>query len=222
MTVPVVDEAVRAHRAGYWQWIEANAVPGDRDILLRLRDHWRDCNARYFAAAMTEPYITLTEPSKPSLLGQCCAVSSWGSRLEIRIRPSLLAGTHPWMRGRSGDGRGRYLVAADVLMHECIHQLQMEITGRAEPAYHGHGPGFTARAVSIGAALGLPPVVPRRRGTGDERRAAQWPHNVRPADYYLGAWQPPESVPVTGDTCPRCHGTERVPPESADAPQAQP
>src|SRR6266702_2298699 len=64
---------------------------------------------------MAEPYITLTEPSKPSLLGQCWGTSSWGSRLEIRLRPSLLDGTHPAMAGGSGNPAGLFLFAAAVL-----------------------------------------------------------------------------------------------------------
>ena len=205
-----VDGAVRAHRLGYWQWIEANAVPRDRDILLPLRDHWRDCNTRYFGGVMTEPYITLTEPSKPSLLGQCCPVSSWGSRLEIKIRPSLLSGAHPRMLAGSGDVHGRYLFAADVLLHECIHQWQMEITGQTEGSYHGHGPAFARKANEAGAALGLPAVAVRNRDGSREMVCAHWPHNVRDPAHYLGAWQPPEPVPVTGDTCPHCHGTGRI------------
>ena len=51
-----------------------------------------------------------------------------GSRLEIRLRPSLLDGTHPRM---AGDAPGRFPFAADVLTHECIHQWQQEITGKA-------------------------------------------------------------------------------------------
>ena len=87
-------------------------------------------------------------------------VSSWGSRLGIR--PSLLSGAHPRMLAGSGDARGRYLFAADVLLHECIHQWQMEITGQTEGSYHGHGPSFARKANEIGAALGLHRPGPRR------------------------------------------------------------
>lgn len=203
-------DAVLAHRADYWEWIRANAVPGTRDVLLRLRDHWHEVNARFFGAGMAEPYITLTEPSKPSLLGQCCRESSWGSRLEIRLRPSLLDGTHPRVDSLV-PARGRFLVAADVLTHECIHQWQAEITGKAEASYHGHGPGFAAKANEIGTALGLPPVAVRNRGGSADLVCAHWPHNVRDPAYYLGAWQPRQAVPPAGDVCPHCHGTGRIP-----------
>jgi hypothetical protein len=203
----VIADAIREHRLDYWQWVETHAVLASRDPLLRLRDHWHAINIKYFDAAMTLPYITLTEPSEPSLLGQCCAVSSWGSRLEIRLRPSLLDGTHPRMRGPDA---GLFLFVADVLTHETIHQWAMEITGTTEDSYHGHGPTFTAKANEIGASLGLAPVVVRNRGGSRLAKAAQWPHCVRPIEYYLDAYQPPVPVPASRDKCPHCNGTGRV------------
>lgn len=201
-------DAVLAHRADYWTWIEANSVPAMRDVLLRLRGHWHEVTAKHFGDAMAEPYITLTEPSKPSLLGQCCPVSSWGSRLEIRLRPSLLDGTHPAMANGSGSAAGRFAFVADVLTHECIHQWQMEVTGQLEGSYHGHGPSFAGKANEIGAVLGLPRVAVRNRGGSQDMVCAHWPHNVRSPEHYLGAWRP--SVPATGDRCPHCRGTGRI------------
>jgi hypothetical protein len=96
-------ESVGQHRVDYWTWVENHADTATRDNLLVLRDHWRDCNSRFFATLMLEPYVTLTEPSAPQIYGRCCPVSSWGSRLEIRLRPSLLGAghihiwTHPYM-----------------------------------------------------------------------------------------------------------------------------
>lgn len=202
-------DAVLAHRAGYWTWIDANAVPDMRDVLLRLRDHWHELNVKFFDSAMAEPYITLTEPSKPSLLGQCCDESSWGSRLEIRLRPSLISGTHPHMRAGDAAAEGRLLFAADILAHESIHQWQMEITGNREGSYHGHGPSFAAKANEIGGVLGLPSVAVRNRGGSRSLVCAHWPHNVRDPAYYLGAWQ--LAVPLRRDICPHCQGTGRVP-----------
>lgn len=92
---PAVSDSVAEHRTDYWTWVEQHAEQYTRTLLLGLRDYWRDGNRDYFSGRMLEPYVTLTEPSAPQLYGQCCSVSSWGSRLEIRLRPSLLAGTHP-------------------------------------------------------------------------------------------------------------------------------
>ncbi len=90
-------DPIAEHRTDYWKWVESHADTTMRDILLGLRNHWRDTNTRFFDDRMHEPYITLTEPSAPRIYAQCCPVSSWGSRLEIKLRPSLLTGTHPRM-----------------------------------------------------------------------------------------------------------------------------
>ncbi|TQS44353.1 hypothetical protein [Cryptosporangium phraense] len=204
-----IAEVVVAHRRDYWAWVEQHAEEPNRGMLLRLRDHWHNMNARFFGGRLLEPYVTLTEPSRPATYGQCCYASSWGSRLEIRIRPSLLTGTHPRL---SGPIAGRRLFVDDVLLHEMLHQEGAEVTGVDEPAYHGHGPHFATRANDIGAVLGLATVVARNRNGSDLPRAAQWPHNVRPADYYLGAYHPPAAEP-RGEPCPHCNGTGRIPAE---------
>jgi hypothetical protein len=173
--------------------------------LVALRDHWRDCNTEFFESVMVEPYITLTEPSAPQIYGQCWSVSLWGSRLEIRIRPSLLGGTHPQIvvpylpdpdhadsviADSAGYEAGRTQFVKDVLLHEMIHQHVMEHQrGVDESAYHGHGPVFTAHCNCIGAELGLAPVVVRNRGD-KKPKAAQWPHCVAPSDRYSGVCQP--------------------------------
>lgn len=209
-----IDEAVLAHRADYWTWVEAHATEPERSTLLALRDHWRTVNRGHFGSAMSEPYITLTEPSAPNILGQCCPVSSWGSRLEIRIRPSLLRGTHPHIADGDQHREGRLRFVADVVSHEMVHQWAMEIDGRTESSYHGHGPAFAERANEISRAWDLPTVVAKRRSGGTEPRAAQWPHNVRPADYYSGAYLPPVSTSRDTDRCSHCNGTGRNPKEN--------
>ena len=82
---------------------------------------------------------------------------------------------------------------------------------KAEVSYHGHGPGFAPKANEIGAVLGLPPVTVRNRGGTADLVCAHWPHNVRDPAHYLGAWQPRQPVPPTGDMCPHCRGTGRTP-----------
>lgn len=181
-------EPIADHRIDYWRWVELHADTASRDKLLGLRDHWRDCNIRYFDGRMVEPYITLTEPSAPQVYGQCCWDSSWGSRLEIKLRPSLLDGTHPHLR--DGDPAGRWQFVKDVLLHEIIHQHVMEHQpGVDESSYKGHGPVFTAHCNRIGAQLGLPEVVVRNRRGTELPKAPQWPHCVAPPERYLGAYR---------------------------------
>lgn len=209
---PMTTDPVREHRIDYWAWVELHAVPAMRDTLLRLRDHWLMVNDTYFDGVMTLPYITLTEPSTPSTYGQCCSVSTWGSRLEIKLRPSLLTGTHPHMAAGEMHEAGRLRFVADVLTHEAIHQYHREISGKTEVSYRGHGPAFTNSANTIGAKLGLLGVAPRNRKGTKVAIASNWPHCVRDPAYYLGAYVPPtrDTTTVKTVTCPCCDGTGRV------------
>jgi hypothetical protein len=211
------------HRQEHWEFIEANGVPVRRDSLMRLLDEWRSYNMQWFGTAMIEPYVLLTPPSGSRLFGDTSSVGSFGEPLEIRLRPSLLDGTHPKV---NGPAEGCFRFVADVLLHETIHQWQMEVIRNFERAYHGHGPQFTAKCNEIGQALGLPPVVTRNRKGSKLPRSAQWPHNVRPPDYYLGAYDPDGGVPDPGEddpvpgpemtVCPRCSGTGQIPAVPSD------
>jgi hypothetical protein len=151
--------------------------------------------------------------------GDTATVGSFGEPLEIRLRPSLLEGTHRQVRG---NPEGCFRFTADVLMHEMIHQWQQEVTRKTEEPYHGHGPGFAAKCNEIGEALGLPPVVARNRKGSRLPRCAQWPHNVRPPEYHLGAYDPDGGTPDPGEPgepepdppvtipCPHCGGTGTI------------
>jgi hypothetical protein len=226
-------ESVTGHRIDYWTWVEKHADTAIRDKLLVLRDHWRDNNAGFFDGRMLEPYITLTEPSAPQLYGQCCSLSSWGSRLEIKLRPSLLDGTHPQLGvvivwdgplGRDGLGRydkeateaGRLQFVKDVLLHEMIHQHIMEHQPDVnEESYHGHGPVFTEHCNRIGAQLGLDEVVVRNRNGKKLPKSPQWPMCVAGPDRYLGVFQPHQKrVTATSVTIPPGYRVFAVEPAS--------
>ena len=184
-------EPVAGHRVDYWTWVENYADTTSRVSLVALRDHWRDVNTWFFDGRMLEPYVTLTSPRTPQRYGECCPISSWGSRLEIRLRPSLLYGTRPHMRGGAGFAAGRMQFVKDVLIHEMIHQHIMEHQpGVDEESYHWHGPVFAGHCNRIGEKLGLDEVVVRNRGGKKLPRAAQWPHCVAPPDRYSGAYRP--------------------------------
>jgi hypothetical protein len=81
-----------------------------------------------------------------------------------------------------------------VLSHEAVHQYCDEVLHTPEKSYKGHGPVFAGECTRIGATLGLPPVRPAKaRGPNkDMPSCAEWPRNVRPADYYKGALAEPE------------------------------
>jgi hypothetical protein len=115
----VAGQTLTGHRGDHWEFIEHLGVPSVRDPLLRLREVWDDANRRWFATAMIAPYIMLATPSGSRTLGETAPVGSFGEKLEIRLRPSLLDGTHPKVHGSAA---GCFLFVADVLLHEMIHQ----------------------------------------------------------------------------------------------------
>jgi hypothetical protein len=185
---PIPEEALR-HREDFRRYVLDRAEPWHREHLGRLYEHWDAWNAAHFEGGLCPPYILLNEPSNPRRLGDCSPVSGFGGRSQIRLRPSLLTGTHPMTASGSQDAEGLFLFAADILLHEMIHQWAQEITGETERSYHGHGPAFRDQCNRIGAVLGLPPVrCSKARGSEKALEScSQWPHCVRGRDYYRGA-----------------------------------
>ena len=212
-----------AHRQDLWAFIDNHGVPGVRDIVMRLGEHWATVTARWFPGQMTRPTILLACPAKSSAFGDTANIGSYGEPVEIRIRPSIIDGTHPKV---NGPQEGCWRFAEDVLLHESIHQWQFEVSGNSEDSYHGHGPQFTAHCNRIGTDLGLPSVVTRNRKGSKNPRSAQWPHNVRPPGYYLGAYDPEGGTADPGEEtepadppdmikCPHCGGRGKVPSPAA-------
>jgi hypothetical protein len=176
--VGTLSSADRAHREAFWAYVLDQAEPWHRRHLTRLFEVWEQGNAKWYDGALVPPIILLAETSEPKGYGQCYSVSSYGAKSEIRIRPSLLEGTHPHIHGQ-------------------VHQWQQEVTGQVEDSYHGHGPTFRDKANQISNDLGLGWVRTMKRRGPDAglESCSQWPHCVRPSDHYLGAYVPP-----SGDT----------------------
>jgi hypothetical protein len=175
------------HRKEYEKFVLENGNP-TVSKLIHLWNYW---NTKFFDNSFRAcPIILLAEPSKPSVLGDYSAVGAYGSRSQIRIRPSLLTGTHPHTLPGDEYKKGRFLFVADVCLHETIHLYQDEVMGDLEPAYHGHGPLFRNKCNEIGEKLGLPPVrTCKKRGNDAELPSCSYfPHNVRPSGYYQGAY----------------------------------
>src|SRR5262249_12691403 len=137
---PLPPEAV-THREQCARFARENAAPWHRTHLGRLYELWEEWNRAYFAGRLVAPpYIFLTEPAHSHSYGDFSNVSAIGGWAQIRIRPSLLTGTHPHVRPGPEFMNGRFLVVADVLLHEMIHQCQYEVTGKDEAHRRGHGP----------------------------------------------------------------------------------
>lgn len=190
--IPILSDDEKAHRRAFRAYVVADAEPWHQMHLGALYRDWDRFNRDHFAGALVEPYILLAEPTTPRAYGDCGPVSGFGGKSQIRLRPSLLTGTHPHM-APDGKADGRVRFVTDVLLHEMIHQWQHEISGDRDDAYHGHGPAFRDKANAIGATLGLDPVRTCKARGPDKHLAScsQWPHDVRPAGYYLGAYRRP-------------------------------
>ena len=190
MTEPSLTAADRKHRRDFAAYAREHGHGPYRPVLARLYALWEDWNREHFAGKLITPHILLAEPRSPKAFGDHAQLSGWGSRNQIRIRPSLFDGLHPKVKSGEEYAEGRFLLIADVLLHETIHQYHDELTGQVETGYHGHGPAFRDECNRIGRTLGLPPVrTSKARGPEkDLPSCAHWPLNVRPEGYYRGAY----------------------------------
>jgi hypothetical protein len=93
----------------------------------------------------------------------------------------------------SAPAEGRIRFVLDVLLHEMVHQFNIEVLGKGDDSYSGHGPHFRDQCNRIGEIIGLSSVrTCKRRGPDAALRScSQWPYNVRPYRYYLDAYRLP-------------------------------
>ena len=178
------------NRHAFRTYVLEQAEPWHRRHLGRLYADWERYNGEHFGGELAPPYILLAEPSNPRRYGDCGKVSGFGGKSQIRIRPSLLTGTHPDMDPAPSLAEGRYAFVSDVLLHEMIHQYHQEVTGTTDDGYNGHGPAFRDRCNIIGDRLGGGRVrTCKARGKdADLLSCSQWPHNVHTDPTYAGAY----------------------------------
>lgn len=185
-----MDPVILKHRLEFAELIRAHATGPFRDVLPRLYADWSRWNKQFFEGKLVEPYILLTETSQARHLGDCAPITCFGSLLQIRIRPDIISGTHNLVKGGSRDSEGLYLLTSDILLHEMIHQYQIEVLQDSEESFKGHGPLFCKLCNEIGEVLGFEEVRPSKKSGPDKERpsCAYWPDNVRPdiASYYHG------------------------------------
>ena len=185
-------QAVFDHREDFKEFVLSEAKPWYREHLGRLYQLWEEWNRDFFDSAFSaSPYITFGTPSFSRAYGNYGRISDFGGVAQIRIRRSLLAGTHPDTKAMTEEGRKRFV--EDVLLHEMIHQYQHEILNEHERSYKGHGPTFRDKANEISEKLGLGKArVAKKRGKDSQLPScAHWPHNVRPEGYYGRAYEEP-------------------------------
>ena len=154
-----------------------------KEFIPKINQTWSEYNDLYFDGSLTPAYIAITTPRVAKALADCSLWSSYGGKHQIRIRESVIDGTHSLFNPNHAIA-DRWLYILDVLLHEQVHQYVHEILNSYSKSYGGHGTFYTDRANQIGDALDLPPVDKRRRKDKSMPISSQWPMCVRPAGYY--------------------------------------
>ncbi|MGO9121471.1 MAG: hypothetical protein ACLQPD_28165 [Desulfomonilaceae bacterium] len=190
-------DAAIVHREQCWEFILKDASPWYREHLAKLGLLWDKWNIEVFNGEFqARPHILLATTGIPNSLGDYGRIGGWGGKAQIRIRSSLLTGTHPLVASGDRFKEGRFLFVQDVLLHECVHQYQHEILGiEKTSSYISHGPTYRDKANEISAKIGLGRVrASKTRGKDkDLPSCAYWPHCVRPDYHYKGAYLGRES-----------------------------
>lgn len=188
-TIPCISKADIKHRRQTAKFVETDANGFYAAPLKGLLDIWNFNNDNYFDGKLNVPYILLSSPTSAKAIGDYSCASSLGGKGQIRLRVSVLTGSHKMVKSGEKYKKGRWLIVCDILLHEMIHQWQHEIDGDMEESYHGHGASFRDKCNEIGEVLGLGKVRTSKARGADKAlpSCASFPHNVRPDDYYLGA-----------------------------------
>lgn len=161
-----------------------------RTRLAELYASWGEFNEEFFAGEghptgrLRVPHLAIGR-SAPRSLGHCSGTTDYGGKVQLTLNAGLVFGTNlEWVVSPlPAVGTRRFI--NDLLLRLAVRQYVLETLGDEEPGYRGYGPKFVEQANRIGVALGLGPVVARRRGTvSREQVASGWPHCVRPPGYY--------------------------------------
>ncbi|NOK71569.1 MAG: hypothetical protein GFH25_541324n12 [Chloroflexi bacterium AL-N10] len=192
-------DADATHRQAFIDDCTTNAHPPYRQVLQVLYDHFDQWNTVFFGQQLVPPHFVILAPPTPTRLGDYQPHTGWGGSTQIRLRPSLIDGSHPHLVHGSQDAQGWERCWLDVALHECVHYYCDAVLAAPEQAEKGHGRIFAQECTRIGSLLDLPPVGPARRSRNYQGwpSCAHWPQNVRPADYYRGAYQPDPPPPTT-------------------------
>ncbi|NJO81839.1 MAG: SprT family zinc-dependent metalloprotease [Blastochloris sp.] len=180
------------HRQAFIEYCTTSAHPPYRQVLQVLYEQFDQWNTAFFGQQLFPPHFVILAPTTPTRLGDYQPYTGWGDSAQIRLRPSLIDGSHPHLVHGSQDAQGLERCWLDVALHACVHYYCDAILEAPEQAEKGHGRIFAQECTRIGSLLDLPPVGPARRSRNYQGwpSCASWPQNVRPDDYYRGAYRP--------------------------------
>jgi hypothetical protein len=142
---------------------------------------WEEWNHQFFAGRLATPHIIFDRSDVSRRYGSCGPASRPDARSRIRLRLSLLTGTHRNVRAGKKYAKSRFRLVAEVLMHEMVHQWFQEVVPERDSNVPCHGDDFCSKCNEIGALLRLLPV---RSDAGPDELSelpscAFWPHNAR-------------------------------------------
>ncbi len=176
-----------AERRSYMEFTVSRSYPEFREPLRFLYGRWEGYSGLLYGGRLAPPHLVVGD-TPPALAAAIRPVTGYGASTEAAFRRSLVidpAGhyvTRPW-----GEGHGRFL--ADLMLRLTVLQKLMEEDGALAHRSGRHAGAALADEINrVGPLLGLQARVTcrRRRGREGMPLASGWPHNVRPADHYLG------------------------------------
>lgn len=185
LTPPADPTEIERH--AYEAFARTHAAPEYRTRLRRLYDLWRHDNAVHFGGRLATPHISIGLTAARRFC-DCRLTTDYGGAINLVLADRVVFGTDRRIVRSPYPAEGLIRFEDDLLLGATVKQYVLEVLGTDEDGWGGYGPRYAAEATRIGAALGLPPVEPRRRGFrgAGQPVAAFWPWAHRPDGYYLG------------------------------------
>lgn len=184
---PTAAEPSEVERADYETFARNHAVPDYRVPIDHAYAFWHGSNDTHFEGQLRSPHMEIGR-TPPRRFSTCRLTTNYGGSTAITIAERIAFGTDTRIVRDPWPSQGLIRFLDDLVLAEQVKQFVLEVRGETEDGYGGYGPLFCAEANRIGATLGLPPVLARRRayrGMG-QPVAAFWPWALRPEEYYLG------------------------------------
>jgi hypothetical protein len=183
MTARITDDQERqVHR----DYVFGGADDAHRERLVPLHRRHEAWSARFFGGRLKPPHLGFGMPPARSL-AVCHAATDYGGKVQMTLHERLGFGADPEWLVRPWPAEGVRRLVEDLLLRLTVRQHVVEILEVSEEGSYGdYGPLFCDHANRVGVALGLAPVVVRRRPLDNEEvpLAAFWPCCVRDEGYY--------------------------------------
>ncbi|MCC6178567.1 MAG: hypothetical protein IT305_24955 [Chloroflexi bacterium] len=151
-------------RVGPWARSLAMAAPRHHDALRRLYHRWHDWNGALYDGRLREPLFVVgtarpDSEDEPGAWGRAARSRLVAGLTIVFFRVTLFERRHPRLDDAElARPHRRDAFAASVLLHEMVHQWQIEVLEQSGAALETHEGPFQIRAAEIAAHLGLGPI----------------------------------------------------------------